>query len=256
MARDGDDRLKTMTLLAAQVDFTDAGELTLFIDESDVRFIEDMMWEQGYLDTKQMAGAFILLRSNDLFWSERLRTYLLGRRQPMSDLMAWDVDTTRMPYKMHSEYLRDLFLNNDLARGRYIVGDRPVYLADIRQPIFAVATLRDHVAPWRSVYKIATYPAADVTFLLTTGGHNAGIVSEPGHPHRSYQVSTKLATEGHIDPDTWQASMPRHDGSWWPEWQSWLAQHSGKSVEPRRLGMPASSPAVLDDAPGTYVHLD
>jgi len=255
MARDGDDRLKTMTLLAAQVDFTEAGELMLFIDESDVRFVEDLMWEQGYLDTKQMAGAFILLRSNDLIWSERLRTYLLGRRQPLNDLMAWDVDATRMPYRMHAEYLRGLFLDNDLAHGHYLVDGRPVYLSDISLPVFAVATERDHVAPWRSVYKISTETSGDVTFLLTTGGHNAGIVSEPGHPHRSYQVSTKPAGDRHVDPETWQATTPRHDGSWWPRWQSWLSQHSGPATRPPNMGLTGPNHAPLADAPGTYVHL-
>ncbi len=253
MARDKDERLKSLTLLAAQVDFTDAGELTLFIDESQIQFLEDIMWEQGYLDTKQMAGAFQLLRSNDLIWSHRLRSYLLGQRQKMTDLMAWNADATRMPYRMHSEYLHDLFLENALARGRYQVDGRPISLADIRVPIFAVGTVRDHVAPWRSVYKITTHPATDVTFLLTSGGHNAGIVSEPGHPRRTYQTSTKKSGDTYVDPDTWQQSTPTKDGSWWPEWQSWLAERSGKKAAPPALGALKSSDAPLMDAPGSYV---
>jgi polyhydroxyalkanoate synthase len=147
MARDGDDRLKSVTLFAAQTDFTEAGELTLFIDEAQVSFLEHMMADQGYLDTKQMAGAFQLLRSNDLIWSKIVHSYLMGERQPMFDLMAWNADTTRMPYRMHSEYLRRFFLNNDLAGGRYEVGGRPVSLRDIHSPIFAVSTITDHVAP-------------------------------------------------------------------------------------------------------------
>ncbi len=206
MARDGDDRLRSVTLFAAETDFTEPGELALFIDETQVTFLEDLMWDQGFLDTQQMAGAFQLLRSNDLIWSRMVHDYLLGERQAMTDLMAWNADATRMPYRMHSEYLRSLFLHNDLAEGRFHAGGRPVTLADIRAPMFVVSTVKDHVAPWRSVYKIHLLTDTDITFVLTTGGHNAGIVSEPGHPHRSYQIATHTEGTRHPDPDTWQAS--------------------------------------------------
>jgi polyhydroxyalkanoate synthase len=251
MARSGDERLKSMTLLAAQVDFRDAGELMLFIDESQVQALEAMMWSQGYLDTKQMAGAFQLLRSQDLIWSYRLRSYLMGERQPMTDLMAWNADATRMPYKMHSDYLRRLFLNNELSAGRYVVDGRPINLADIRVPVFAVGTTRDHVAPWRSVHKITFHPATEVTFVLTTGGHNAGIVSEPGRTNRSYRASTKAAGTPYVDPETWQATAPSKEGSWWPEWQAWLAAKSTGKVSPPSLA--AQPPMASLDAPGNYV---
>jgi polyhydroxyalkanoate synthase len=254
MARDGDDRLRSLSLLAAQTDFTEAGELTLFINESQLTFLEDSMWEQGFLDTKQMAGAFQLLRSNDLIWSRLVHDYLMGERRAMTDLMAWNADATRMPYRMHSEYLRHLFLDNDLAAGRYRVDGRPVALADIAAPIFAVGTQWDHVAPWRSAYKIHLLADTDVTFLLTSGGHNAGIVSEPGRPDRAYQMRTRRHDERYTDPDTWAAETPRQEGSWWPPWAAWLDARSGGPVTPPALGAPEAGYPPLQDAPGTYVH--
>ena len=149
-----------------------------------------------------------LLRSNDLIWSRMVREYLLGEREKMTDLMAWNADGTRLPYRMHSEYLRQLFLNNDLAEGRYHAGGRPVALADIAQPIFVVSTVKDHVAPWRSVYKIHLLSDTDLTFVLTTGGHNAGIVTEPGHPRRSFQMAEHRPGDRHPDPDTWLTLTP------------------------------------------------
>jgi polyhydroxyalkanoate synthase len=253
MAREGDERLATITLLAAQTDFTEAGELMLFINESQLTFLEDMMWDQGYLDTTQMAGAFQLLRSNDLIWSRLVREYLLGQRQPMNDLMAWNADATRMPYRMHSEYLRRLFLNNDLAQGRYQVDGRPVALTDIKLPVFAVGTAKDHVAPWRSVYKIVLLTDTPVTFLRTSGGHNAGIVTPPGHPRRIYQVGELRDHESYTDPDRWRESAPVHKGSWWPEWQAWLARQSGAPVDPPPLGRAEAGYPALEDAPGRYV---
>ena len=253
MARDGNERLKSLTLLAAQTDFTEAGELTLFIDEAQVSFLEHMMAEQGFLDTKQMAGAFQLLRSNDLIWSTVVHSYLMGERQPMIDLMAWNSDATRMPYRMHSEYLRYFFLDNDLAEGRYEVGGRPVSLRDIRIPVFAVSTLTDHVAPWRSVYKIQMLADADVTFVLSNGGHNAGIVNPPGRPHRHHQIALHKEHDKYVDPDAWQKGAVHHDGSWWPCWRDWLVKQSSERIPPPPMGVPQSGFAPLVDAPGTYV---
>jgi polyhydroxyalkanoate synthase len=253
MARDGDARLKSVTLLAAQADFREAGELTLFINESQVHFLEDLMRSQGYLDSKQMAGAFQLLRSNDLIWSRIVRHYLMGESPRMTDLMAWNADATRMPHRMHSEYLRRLFLRNDLAEGRYAVAGRPIALDDIRVPIFAVGTERDHVAPWRSVFKIHLLADTDVTFLLTTGGHNAGIVSAPPKPGGSFQLLTKHASERYLDPDAWASVAPRTEGSWWPAWIGWLEARSGEPQPPPSLGAPALGFPSLADAPGTYV---
>jgi len=252
MARDGDRRLGTISLLAAQTDFTEAGELTLFINESQVAFLEDMMWQRGYLDTAQMAGAFALLRSNDLIWSRLSHDYLMGESTAPSDLMAWNADATRLPYRMHSEYLRKLFLNNDLAAGRYRVEDRTVSLSDIHTPMFVVGTLADHVAPWRSVYKVHYQADADVTFLLTSGGHNAGVVAPPDEPGHSYQVMTTAADAPYVGPDEWLKLAPRVEGSWWPEWAGWLAARSGAPCDPPRIGLGDSSD--LPEAPGDYVH--
>lgn len=254
MARDGDERLATMTLFTAQTDFTEPGELALFIDESEVSLLEAQMAETGYLTAGQMAGAFQILRSNDLLWSRIVGEYLMGERAPMSDLMAWNADATRMPARMHSQYLRRLFLNDDLSEGRYPVGGKPVSLSDIDLPVFCVATQSDHVAPWRSVYKLHYLVPAEITFVLTSGGHNAGIVSEPGHPRRQYRMLTRPAGDNYVPPDDWVLRAPESAGSWWPAWSAWLAAHSGKPSPPPGFGAPEQGYPVLEDAPGRYVH--
>jgi polyhydroxyalkanoate synthase len=253
MARDGDDRFGTLTFLAAQTDFTEAGELTLFINDSQVTFLEDMMWDQGYLSTEQMGGAFRLLRSADLIWSRNVHDYLMGQRVPMIDLLAWNADGTRLPYRMHSEYLRKLFLNNDLAAGRYEVGDRPIAVSDIRAPLFVVGTEDDHVAPWKSVYKFHLFADTEVTFALTSGGHNAGIVSEPGHPNRHFRIDTTPADARFRAPDDWVADTAPQDGSWWTAYAAWLHDHSGPMAAPPPMGRARAGLAPLCDAPGTYV---
>ncbi len=254
MAGNNDQRIKSLTLFAAQTDFTQAGELMLFINESQLTLLEDIMWDQGYLDTTQMSGAFQLLRSNDLIWSRMVNNYLLGKRMPMIDLMAWNADATRMPYRMHSQYLEHLFLNNELAAGRLYVDGRAIAISDIRTPIFCVGATRDHVAPWKSVYKIHLLADADeVTFLLSSGGHNAGIVSEPGHPRRSYQIATRKEGAKYIDPDTWARQTPIHEGSWWRAWQAWLVEKSSGQVKRPVTGAPARGYKPLYDAPGEYV---
>ncbi len=242
--------IASMTLLAAQTDFTEAGELRLFIDESQLDYLDDLMWNQGYLDNRQMAGAFQLLRSHDLIWSRMVSHYLLGRRETLNDLMAWNADATRMPYRMHSEYLRRLFLNNDLFAGRYSINGRPLALSDIRVPAFLVATEKDHVAPWRSVYKLNLSYSADLTFLLTSGGHNAGITSEPGHPRRSYRMTLFPQNENYIDPERWYQQATPEPGSWWPRWAEWLERE--QKLIPATPIPPSDIPG-LPDAPGSYV---
>jgi polyhydroxyalkanoate synthase len=251
MARNGDERLASITLLAAQTDFSEAGELMLFVDASQVAFLEDMMWDQGVLDTKQMARAFTALRSNDLVWSKMAREYLLGERDEMTDLMAWNADQTRMPYRMHSQYLRGLFLENRLTAGRYAVEGAVIALKDIHEPMFAVGTETDHIAPWRSVYKLHLFTDNELTFVVTSGGHNAGVVSEPGHHGRRYHVARRQPSDRYVDADTWLTRAKQVDGSWWPEWASWLESHSSRE---RMLPSAMHGLVSLCPAPGLYVH--
>jgi len=255
MARDGDNRLKSMTLLAAQTDFREAGELTLFINENQVNYLTDVMFDRGYLDTKEMAGAFQLLRANDLIWSRFIQEYLMGERRPMNDLMSWNADATRMPFRMHSKYLHSLFLDNDFFDGRYRVGGGNIVISDIHVPVFIVGTVKDHVAPWRSVYKFHLMSAAPtVTFVLTSGGHNAGIISEPENTRRTYQMLTQREGEKYIDPDRWLDEAPRFNGSWWIPWQEWLKANSSGLTVPPEMGAPEKGLRILGDAPGTYVY--
>ncbi|WP_408033519.1 PHA/PHB synthase family protein [Tepidimonas charontis] len=243
--------LASLTLLAAETDFKEPGELGILIDEEQVRLLEDMMAARGFLTGQQMAGSFQFLHSRELVWSSQTRRWLLGEDEVGNDLMAWNADVTRLPAVMHSQYLRQCYLNNDLAEGRFRFEGQPIALRDIRVPVFAVGTVKDHVAPWRSVYKIHQLVSAEVTFALTNGGHNAGIVSEPGHAGRYHHLLTTGMHEAWRTPDEWLAVAPRLEGSWWPSWQAWLRAHSSGEV-------PARTPPVhpaLGAAPGRYVQV-
>jgi polyhydroxyalkanoate synthase len=260
LAREGDTRLKSLTLLTAEVDFTEPGDLSLFIDESQLHMLDDMMAEKGYLEGRQMAGAFAMLNARDLLWSRMVSAYLMGRQAPVNDLGAWNADATRMPYRQHSEYLRELYRDNDLAQGRYHVDGRPVALRDISVPVFLLGTVKDTVAPWHSVFKLHLLTRSDITFCLSSGGHNVGVVNPPtaadphgASVHRSYQLASAKASDNYVDPDTWQARAPRFDGSWWPAWEAWLSAQSSDQGKPPGMGNNKAGYAPVGDAPGQYV---
>ena len=253
MERDNDDRLQSLTLFAAQTDFTEPGELGLFIDDSQLALLEDIMFEQGVLESSQMAGTFHMMRSNDLVWSRIIYHYLMGEPDKADDISAWSSDTIRMPYRMHKEYLRTLFLNNDLAEGRFRLNGHPIALQDIRLPVFVVGAERDHVSPWRSVFKIHYLTGAEITFALVNGGHNRGIVAPPGEKGRYFRISTTAPKDRRADPSAWAASARRHEDSWWLAWFDWLGARSSNVAAPPPLGSESAGLAPLTPAPGEYV---
>jgi polyhydroxyalkanoate synthase subunit PhaC len=250
-----DHSLASVTLLAAQADFSEPGELSVFITPSQISMLEAMMDKTGVLESERMGAAFALLRSRDLMWGPAVAQYVRGERPQINDLMAWNADGTRMPCRMHSEYLERLYLRNELARGEFTLGGEPVDLKKVQLPMFVVGTETDHVAPWHSVYKLRGLTrSSDYTFLLTSGGHNAGIVSGPVHPKRRHRMLTWSDATTAPTPDEWHKRAPLHEGSWWPAWEKWLAGHSAAKQAPARA-LPAKNSAgqALEDAPGEYV---
>lgn len=243
-------KLASVTLLATEVDFKEPGEMGVLIDEEQVTQLEDLMAQRGFLSGGQMGGSFAFLHSRDQVWARRLRNLWLAEPDQPNDLMAWNADATRLPAVMHSEYLRRCYLRNEIAESRFPVEGEPVSLTDLRQPMFVVGTEKDHVSPWTSVYKIHRLTSAEISFVLTNGGHNAGIVSEPGHAHRHYAMQTRPANGPWQSPEAWRRTAPQFEGSWWTAWHGWLLAHGQarkRKAQPLRGG--------LCDAPGSYVHI-
>jgi polyhydroxyalkanoate synthase len=255
LARENDQRIASVTTLAAQTDFSEPGELSLFISPSQLEMLEAVMHKQGVLASEKMAASFMMLRSRDLLWTPAVNKYLRGKLDTPNDLMAWNADGTRMPWRMHSEYLYRLFLHNELALGQFPVAGKPIHLESITLPFFVVGTETDHVAPWRSVYKTrALTRSSDYTFLLTSGGHNAGIVSGPSHPRRRHRLLTWNDPTTVLSPEKWLEAAEMRTNSWWPTWLEWLQAHSSEPrVAPPALGMAEHGYGVLGDAPGDYV---
>ncbi len=254
LAAGGDRRIASITLLAAQTDFSEPGELSVFISPNQLALLEAQMQRDGVLSSRSMGTAFALLRANDLIWAPAINQYLRGQRGSVNDLMAWNADGTRMPCRMHSEYLTRLYLRNELSTGRYTVHGASIDLKQLTVPMFVVGTETDHVAPWPSVFKTrALTRSEDYTFVLTSGGHNAGVVSGPVNPKRRHRL-LHWSTLAEASPAAFMEAAELRAGSWWPSWQQWLAGHSAAArVAPPPLGNAAAGYPPLEDAPGHYV---
>ncbi|HEV2228837.1 MAG TPA: alpha/beta fold hydrolase [Steroidobacteraceae bacterium] len=251
-----DRSLASVSLFAAQADFSEPGELSVFITPSQIAMLEAMMSKTGVLESERMGAAFALLRSRDLMWGPAVHQYVRGERPQVNDLMAWNADGTRMPHRMHNEYLERLYLKNELATGEFTLGGDKVDLRKLHLPMFVVGTETDHVAPWHSVYKLRGLTrSSDYTFLLTSGGHNAGIVSGPAHPKRRHRILTWSDATTTLPPDEWLRRAHLHEGSWWPAWERWLTAHSSAERLPARALAAHGTPGdgALADAPGSYV---
>ncbi len=244
-------RVASTTFLATLIDFKQAGELEVFIDEQQIAALEKRMNQRGYLEGSEMATTFNMLRANDLIWSFVVNNYLMGR-DPMSfDLLYWNADSTRMPAAMHSYYLRNMYLKNLLREpGGLMLKGAAIDLAKVKTPLYFVSTIEDHIAPWKTVYAGARVFKSPVRFVLGGSGHIAGIVNPPSANKYGYWTSDKLATE----PDAWLSGAKQHTGSWWTDWQQWVDKHGGGKVAARVPGKAGKGKLkTLEDAPGSYV---
>jgi polyhydroxyalkanoate synthase subunit PhaC len=248
MQAKGDKRINSATFFTTMVDFDEAGDLEVFIDESQIAALEERMSKKGYLEGQDMATTFNMLRANDLIWSFVVNNYLLGKEPFPFDLLYWNSDSTRMPAAMHSFYLRNMYQQNKLVqKGGVTLDGVPIDLSTITTPCFFLSTAEDHIAPWKSTYAATQLYKGDRTFVLTGSGHIAGVVNPPAANKYCYWTNNKLPASA----DEWFASSARQEGSWWPEWQRWIAPKAGKKITPPSLGNATHKP--MDDAPGTYV---
>jgi polyhydroxyalkanoate synthase len=251
MAGKNDKRVRSATFFTAQVDFKHAGDLKVFSDEEQISAIEREMEEKGFLDSKKMRTVFNLLRSNDLIWPYIVNVYQRGKEPLPFDLLFWNSDSTRMPAANHSYYLRHCYLQNNLAEGRLEIGGERVDLKKIDIPIYELAAREDHIAPAKSVFVGASLFGGNLRFVLAGSGHIAGVINPPG-PKLRYQYWTGDAPRGG-DLEEWVKKAQEHPGSWWPDWQSWIASLDSERVPARVIGSGKLKP--IEDAPGSYVRV-
>jgi polyhydroxyalkanoate synthase len=242
-----DNRIKSATFFVTMVDFAEAGELSVFIDEEQLTALEERMNEKGYLEGRDMATTFNMLRANDLIWSFVVNNYLLGKSPFPFDLLYWNADSTRMPAAMHSFYLRRMYQNNLLVKpGGITLDGVPIDLGKIKTPAFLLSTREDHIAPWRSTYAATQLYKGPVKFVLSASGHIAGVVNPPGSKYGHWDSEKNPPT-----PEEWLAGATQHGGSWWPLWERWVGPYGGGEVPARRPGDGKLHP--IEDAPGSYV---
>jgi polyhydroxyalkanoate synthase subunit PhaC len=248
LAAKQDNRVLSATLFTAQVDFTYAGDLMVFVDKERVAQLEEQMKEQGYLDASNMATAFNLLRSNDLIWPYVINNYMRGKNPYAFDILFWNSDATRMPAANHSFYLRNCYLENNLSRKKMQIAGVTLDLSNVKVPIYNLATREDHIAPAKSVLYGSQFFGGSVKFVLAGSGHIAGVVNPPGKPKYQYWTGAQPAGS---DVDKWLASAQEHPGSWWPDWLEWLKAQGAETVPARTIG--DGKLAAIEDAPGSYV---
>jgi polyhydroxyalkanoate synthase len=248
MAAWGDKRVTSATLFASQVDFTHAGDLKVFVDEEQVKAIEERMAQRGYLEGGAMATVFNLLRSNDLLWPYVINNYLKGRAPFPFDLLYWNSDATRMPAANHSFYLRNCYLDNKLSKGEVVIGNTPIDLNAIKIPVYNLATREDHIAPAKSALLGSKFFGGPVRFVLSGSGHIAGVINPPEKQKYQYWTGPKPRN---ADLDAWLAKAKEHPGSWWPDWIAWLKKLHSAETRPRVPGDGKLKP--IEDAPGSYV---
>jgi polyhydroxyalkanoate synthase len=249
MAAKRDNRIKSATYFVTMVDFTEAGELSVFIDEEQLHALEQRMNKKGYLEARDMHTTFNMLRANDLIWSFVVNNYLLGKTPFPFDLLYWNADSTRMPAAMHSFYLRNMYQRNLLAKpGAITLAGVPIDLRKIKTPSFLLSTREDHIAPWRSTYAATQIYAGSVKFVLSASGHIAGVVNPPGSKYGHYQNDSNPPTA-----EEWLAGATQESDSWWPVWARWVERHAGGEVPARHPGDGKLTP--IEDAPGSYVML-